>query len=89
VYEKINLAKHAMAGGSVIYAAELINELRTPLIRLICEKNGVSEDYLHSIDLLTTDDKRELLKTYPAGLENGAMVAALAAELRLFEKLMN
>lgn len=89
IYEKINLAKHANAGGSVIYAAEVMNELRTLLIRLICEKNGIHEDYLHSIDLLATDDKRELLKTYPSGLENGAMVAALAAELRLFEKLMN
>ncbi len=89
VYDKINLAKHANAGGSVIYAAELMNELRTLLIELICQKHGIHEDYLHSIDLLADNDKRELLKTYPAGLENGAIVAALAAELRLFEKLMN
>lgn len=89
VYEKINLAKHAAAGGSVIYAAELMNELRTALIGLICEKNGIHDNYLHSIDLLENDDKRELLKTYPASLEQGSLVAALAAALRLFETLMN
>ena len=73
----------------MIYAAELMNELRTALIGLICEKNGIHDNYLHSIDLLENDDKRELLKTYPASLEQGSLVAALAAALRLFETLMN
>lgn len=89
VYNKMNLAKHAIAGGSVIYAGEIINELRTWLIRLICEKNGITEDYAHSIDLLSNEYQKALVKTYPTKPESGAMVAALAAELSLFEKLMN
>ena len=56
---------------------------------LICEKKGIHDNYLHSIDLLENDDKRELLKTYPASLEQGSLVAAMAAALRLFETLMN
>lgn len=89
VYNKINLAKHAITGGSVIYASEIINELRTWLIQLICEKNGITEDYAHSIDLLSNEYQRALIKTYPARPDSSAMVAALAAELALFEKLMN
>lgn len=88
IYNRINLAKHAIAGGSVIYACEIINELRTLLIRLICQKSGITENYAHSIDLLSNDYQRELIKTYPAKPEGGAMIAALAAELALFEKLM-
>lgn len=89
VYNKMNFAKHAIAGGSVIYAGEIINELRTWLIKLICEKNGITEDYAHSIDLLSNEYQKALVKTYPTKPESGAMVAALAAELSLFEKLMD
>ncbi len=89
IYGKVNLAKHAIAGGSVIYAGEIMNELRTLLIRLICEKSGITENYAHSIDLLSNDYQKELIKTYPAKPEGSAMVAALAAELALFEKLMD
>lgn len=89
VYEKINLAKHAIAGGSLIYASELMNELRAVLVKLICEKDGVTENYFHSIDLLSGEETAALRKTYPARLESGAMVTALAAELTLFEKLLH
>lgn len=89
IYNKVNLAKHAIAGGSVIYAGEIINELRTLLIQLICEKSGITENYAHSIDLLSNEYQKALIKTYPAKPEGGAMVAALAAELSLFEQLMN
>lgn len=89
VYEKINRAKHAIAGGSLIYASELMNELRAALIQLICRKEGVTDHYFQSIDLLSDEDTAALRKTYPARLENGAMVTALAAELSLFEKLLH
>lgn len=88
VYGKINLAKHAIAGGSLIYAGEIMNELRTYLIKLICERNGITEDYLHSIDLLPAGKREALYKTYPAKPEEGPMIAALAAELSLFEHLL-
>ena len=88
VYGKVNLAKHAIAGGSLIYAGEILNELRTYLIRLICERNGITEDYLHSIDLLPAGKREALYKTYPAKPEEAPMIAALAAELSLFEQLL-
>ena len=87
-YGRVNVAKHAISGGSVIYACETIGELRTLLIRLICEANGINEDYLHSIDLLPENHRAALLKTYPAKPENGPMISALAAELSIFEELM-
>lgn len=87
-YGRVNVAKHAISGGSVIYACETIGELRTLLIRLICETNGINEDYLHSIDLLPENHRAALLKTYPAKPENGPMISALAAELSIFEELM-
>lgn len=87
-YGKVNVAKHAISGGSVIYACETIGELRTLLIRLICEANGITEDYLHSIDLLPENHRAALMKTYPAKPENGPMISALAAELSIFEELM-
>lgn len=89
IYEKINRAKHAIAGGSLIYASELMNELRAVLVKLICEKDGVTDHYFHSIDLLSGEETAALRKTYPARLESGAMVTALAAELTLFEKLLH
>ena len=88
IYGKVNLAKHAIAGGSLIYAGEIINELRTYLIQLICERNGITEDYLHSIDLLPAGKREALYKTYPAKPEEASMIAALAAELSLFEQLL-
>lgn len=87
-YSKVNVAKHAISGGSVIYACETIGELRTLLIKLICEANGITEDYLHSIDLLPENHRAALMKTYPAKPENGAMISALAAEFSIFEELM-
>lgn len=87
-YSKVNVAKHAISGGSVIYAYEIIGELRTLLIKMICEANGITEDYLHSIDLLPENHRAALLKTYPAKPENGPMISALAAELSIFEEIM-
>ena len=87
-YGRVNVAKHAISGGSVIYACETIGELRTLLIRMICEANGITEDYLHSIDLLPENHRAALLKTYPSRPENGPMISALAAELSIFEELM-
>ena len=87
-YGKVNVAKHAISGGSVIYACETIGELRTLLIKLICEANGITEDYLHSIDLLPENHRAALMKTYPSKPENGPMISALAAELSIFEELM-
>lgn len=87
-YGKVNVAKHAISGGSVIYACETIGELRTLLIKLICEKNGITENYLHSIDLISESHRSALLKTYPAKPESAPMIAALAAELSIFEDLM-
>ena len=87
-YGKVNVAKHAISGGSVIYACEIIGELRSLLIRLICEANGITEDYLHSIDLLPENHRAALLRTYPSKPENGPMISALAAELSIFEELM-
>lgn len=87
-YSKVNVAKHAISGGSIIYACETIGELRTLLIRLICEANGISDDYIHSIDLLPENHRAALMKTYPSKLENGPMISALAAELSIFEELM-
>ena len=84
----MNVAKHAIAGGSIIYACETIGELRTLLIQLICEANGITEDYLHSIDLLPENHRAALMKTYPAKLENGPLISALAAEFSIFEELM-
>ena len=88
LYTKVNIAKHAISGGSVIYACETIGELRTLLIKMICEANGITEDYLHSIDLLPENHRAALMKTYPAKPENGPMISALAAELSIFENLM-
>ena len=88
IYGKVNLAKHAIAGGSLIYAGEILNELRTYLIKLICERNGITSDYLHSIDLLPASKREALYKTYPAKPEEAPMIAALAAELSLFEQLL-
>lgn len=88
IYGRISLAKRAIAGGSVIYAGEIINELRTQLIKLICEQSGINEDYVHSIDLLSNDYQKALFKTYPAKPESGTMISALAAELSLFEQLI-
>ena len=88
IYGKVNLAKHAIAGGSLIYAGEILNELRTYLIQLICERNGITSDYLHSIDLLPASKREALYKTYPAKPEEAPMIAALAAELSLFEHLL-
>lgn len=87
-YGRVNVAKHAISGGSVIYACETIGELRTMLIRMICEANGITENYLHSIDLLPENHRAALLKTYPSKPESGPMIAALAAELSIFEELM-
>lgn len=87
-YGKINVAKHAISGGSVIYANETIGELRTLLIKMICEANGVTENYMHSIDLLPENHRAALMKTYPARPDGSAMIAALAAELSIFEELM-
>lgn len=87
-YGRINMAKHAISGGSVIYASEIICQLRTLLIRMICEKNGITEDYLHSIDLIPDPQRSALLKTYPSKPENTPMITALAAELSIFEELM-
>lgn len=88
IYGRVSLAKRAIAGGSVIHAGEIINELRTQLIKLICEQSGINEDYIHSIDLLSNDYQKALFKTYPAKPESGAMISALAAELSLFEQLI-
>ena len=82
------MAKHAISGGSVIYANETIGELRTLLIKMICEANGVTENYMHSIDLLPENHRAALMKTYPARPDGSAMIAALAAELSIFEELM-
>ena len=57
-------------------------------IKMICEANGITEDYLHSIDLLPENHRAALMKTYPAKPENGPMISALAAELSIFENLM-
>lgn len=88
IYGRISLAKRAIAGGSMIYAGEIINELRTQLIKLICEQSGITEDYMHSIDLLSNDYQKAIFKTYPSKLENSTMISALAAELSLFEQLI-
>lgn len=87
-YDRVNVAKHAISGGSLIYAGEIIGELRTLLIRLMCEAEGITEDYLHSIDLLPEGYRKALAKTYPTGLENARMISALAAEHSIFERLM-
>ena len=87
-YGKRNLAKHAISGGSVIYASEIIGELRMMLIRMICEANGITEDYLRSIDLLPEKERADILRTYPSKPENGPLISALAAELSIFEDLM-
>lgn len=87
-YGRVNVAKHAISGGSSIYACEIMGELRTLLIKLICEANGITEDYMHSIDLLPENHRAALLKTYPSKIENGPMISALAAELSIFEELM-
>ncbi len=88
VYSRVALAKRAIAGGSIIHASEIVNELRTELIKLICQKNGIKENYIHSIDLLSDEYQKKLVKTYPASLERGAVISALAAELSLFEQLI-
>lgn len=87
-YGKVNIAKHAISGGSVIYACETVGELRTLLIKLICEANGITEDYLHSIDLLPENHRAALLKTYPSKPEEAPLISALAAELSIFETVM-
>ncbi len=87
-YGKANIAKHAISGGSVIYACETIGELRTLLIKMICEANGITEDYLHCIDFIPEKHRAVLMKTYPSRLEAGPMISALAAELSIFEALM-
>lgn len=88
VYGRVALAKRAIAGGSIIHASEIVNELRTELIKLICQKSGINDNYIHSIDLLSNEYQKELVKTYPARPEGGAVIAALAAELSLFEQLI-
>lgn len=88
IYKKVALAKGAISGGSIIRAGEVINELRTQLIELICNENGITDDYINSIDLLPTEYKKSLAKTYPSKLENGPVISALAAELSLFEQLI-
>lgn len=88
IYSRVNLAKRAVAGGSMIHASEIVNELRTELIKLICQNSGINENYIHSIDLLSNEYQKELAKTYPARLESGPMISALAAELSLFEQLI-
>ena len=50
--------------------------------------NGITEDYLHSIDLLPENHRAALMKTYPTKLENGPLISALAAEFSIFEELM-
>ncbi len=87
-YGKVNNAKHAIQGGSVIYACETIGELRSLIIRMICEANGVTEDYLHCIDLLPETYRNAIFRTYPSRPESANMISALAAELRIFENLM-
>lgn len=89
IYERVNLAKHAVAGGSYFYAAEIIGDLRTAIMRLICQKHGITRDYLHSIDLLANNMSEALAQTYPSKLDSSHLIAALAAELSLFEKLLN
>ena len=88
IYGRVSLAKRAVAGGSIIHASEIVNELRMQLIKLICQKCGINEDYIHSIDLLSNEYQKKLVKTYPARLESGAVISALAAELSLFEQLI-
>lgn len=88
IYGRVSLAKRAVAGGSIIHAGEIVNELRMQLIKLICQKSGINEDYIHSIDLLSNEYQKALVKTYPARLESGAVISALAAELSLFEQLI-
>ncbi len=87
-YDRVNIAKHAISGGSVIYACETIGELRKLLIKMICQLNGINENYLRSIDLLPENHRAALLKTYPSKPESGPMISALAAELSIFEELM-
>jgi hypothetical protein len=87
-YGKVNNAKHAIDGGAVIYACEIIGELRSLLIKMICEANGITDDYLHCIDLLPENHRNAILRTYPAKPEKANMITALAAELRIFENLM-
>lgn len=88
IYSRVALAKRAVAGGSIIHASEIVNELRMQLIELICQESGINENYIHSIDLLSNEYQKELVKTYPARLESGAVISALAAELSLFEQLI-
>lgn len=88
IYGKAALAKGAIAGGLIIRAGEVVNELRTQLIELICNQNGITQDYINSIDLLPNDCQKALAKTYPSKLESSAMISALAAELSLFEQLI-
>lgn len=88
IYKKVALAKGAISGGSIIRAGEVINELRAQLIELICNQNGITEDYINSIDLLPSEYQKALAKTYPSKLESSAMISALAAELSLFEQLI-
>ena len=87
-YGKVNNAKHAIDGGAVIYACEIIGELRSLLIKMICEANGITEDYLHCIDLLPENHCNAILRTYPSKPEKANMISALATELRIFENLM-
>ena len=87
-YGKVNNAKHAIDGGAVIYACETIGELRSLLIRMICEANGITEDYLHCIDMLPENHRNAILRTYPSKPEKANMISALATELRIFESLM-
>lgn len=90
-WKRVNLcmrtARHAIGSGSVIRANEVINELRTMLIELICRKAGVNENFGNAIDFIEGEDKEMLLRTYPQRLDQASMVSAMAVISQMFDQL--
>lgn len=90
-WKRVNLcmrtARHAIGSGSVIRANEVINELRTMLIELICRSNGVNENFGNAIDFIEGEDKEMLLRTYPQRLDQASMISAMAVISQMFDKL--
>ncbi|MBQ9993267.1 MAG: hypothetical protein IJP17_00965, partial [Clostridia bacterium] len=87
VTQKFKAAHRAIASGSLIRANEITSLLRRMLIELICVRNGITENFEHSIDFIDCEEKDMLIKTYPAALDQNSLAGALGVMSELFDRL--